>query len=127
MNQMEQKLTSLEVAEMENPKCIYVLKAQDGSVKVCVSRDISKRKNVVQGQSGRKIVDCFFTDMCSNSYQIELEVKKRFSSKKMEGEWFVADFEAVKNTVVSVFIEMHKEEIKKESDGIDRLLDFIFS
>lgn len=65
--------------------------------------------------------------MCSNSYQIELEVKKRFSSKKWRGEWFVADFEAVKNTVVSVFIETHKEETKKESDGIDRLLDFIFS
>lgn len=60
MNELEQKtITSMDVAEMENPKCIYVLKAQDGSVKVGVSKDISKRKNVVQGQSGRKIVDCF--------------------------------------------------------------------
>lgn len=63
MNELQQKLDSREVAEMEKAKVVYLLKSVDNSVKIGVTEEFERRLKVVQNQSG-KVIDNGYGVLC---------------------------------------------------------------
>ena len=125
---LEQKyIESREVAEMDKPKVVYLLLAKDKSVKVGVTRDLEKRKNQLQNTSGKEIIDCFATGYCSNPYFLERLFKNNFVENRIVGEWYHVDFEVAKSFLTDIYISNAVKKKKEKDDGIERLLDFIFS
>lgn len=79
------------------PKSIYILLADDNSVKIGVSNNVKYRMNVLENQTGKTILKYYYTPQCSNSFEIESKMHKIFNNKKIYGEWFDIDYsEAVK-------------------------------
>ena len=79
--------------DIENPKCVYVLLASDNTVKVGVTKDFELRKRVVQNQSGKLVKKSYSTEICSNAYEIENEVKKTLLPKRLCEEWYTEDYD----------------------------------
>lgn len=97
-------------------KSIYVLRAEDETVKIGVSKNVEQRIKTLQGASGKKIVECFCTQKCSNAYLIETIILKHFSLQRMCGEWTSADFKEVVRYAEEVFAEKSKFEHSKAWD-----------
>lgn len=129
MSNLEQKLDSREVAEIEKAKVVYLLKAADNSVKIGVTEEFEKRLKVIQNQSGKKIVKCYVTGYCSNPFEIEAEFKRMYKNNHIKGEWYSISFEKAKKSLEKIFDSKRVVKTKQlnKENGIDRLLDFIFS
>lgn len=100
-------------------KRVYLIKNQNGLVKVGVSKDIKKRFKVIENTSGVPIVKTFYTDMISNCFEIETNFKKKFKSFSKKGEWFEIDFESAKS-----FIKKQKFEKKIKADNENKVEEF---
>ena len=107
-----------------NAKHVYVLRTIDGSVKIGVSGDITTRMKNIQTASGKKIIDFYYTEKCSNSCEIESIIKKEFSHCKIFGEWFGCDYNDMKKRVIELYDDIAKfnyiteEENKAEQQKI---------
>ena len=84
---------------LKNPKCVYVILAKDNTVKVGITSNFKRRMQEIQSTSGKKIVEYYKTDECSNAERIEALVKNEFKDKHILGEWFSCDFEEIRNSV----------------------------
>lgn len=69
-------------------RCVYAILFDDESVKIGVSKDPKKRINTISHASGKKIVKSWFSDLLENAFDVEHKVHKRFSEKRLKGEYF---------------------------------------
>ena len=69
-------------------RCVYVILFDDESVKIGVSKDPKKRINTISHSSGKKIVESWFSDLLENAFDVEHKAHKRFSEKRLKGEYF---------------------------------------
>lgn len=130
MKVIEKTITSLEVAEMDNPKVVYLFLASDGTLKVGITKDLKARKSAISNQSGKEIIQIFSTEYCSNAIEIEKDFKLAYRDFKLKGEWYQLGYETAKTYIENSYKE--KAVIKprnKERElykAFDKLLDFIF-
>ena len=129
MNELQQKLDSREVAEMEKAKVVYLLKSVDNSVKIGVTEELERRLKVVQNQSGKVIDKCYVTGYRSNPFEIEAEFKRMYKDNRINGEWYSIDFEESKQILKRIFDAKRVVKTRRtnQESGIDKLLNFIFS
>lgn len=78
-----------------NNKCVYVLQMDNGTVKIGVSADFRKRKNVVKNGSGAEVLKACRTDYIdsADAYKIEAACHKAFKLRRLKGEFFKITYE----------------------------------
>lgn len=77
----------------------YVMKNENGLVKIGISCDVDCRQNTLEHASGYKIADVFFIKPKKKASLVENELHKFFKKQRKLGEWFYISFdEAVKKT-----------------------------
>lgn len=113
---------------LDKSKSIYVLLADDNSVKIGVSNNIKHRINTLENQTGKRIINYYITKPCSNSYEIEKMAHIHFKNNRIYGEWFNIDFneayEYVKNLYknMATYIWGNKlEDVKKIEDTFEKV------
>lgn len=131
-NIMENKYYSKKPLENNNKlylhkaKSVYVLLADDGSVKIGVSNNVSHRKHTLENYTGKTIVNYFYTNQCSNSFKIESMAHDYFSKDKIYGEWFNIDFRDACEYVKNLYDNFATYSYRNREDdikNIDRMFD----
>ena len=97
----EKSLCNSNELYLDKPKSIYVLLANDGSVKIGVSNNVEHRKHTLENYTGKTIQEYYHTPLCSNPFEIEANAHNYFIEDRIYGEWFDIDYhkacEYVKN------------------------------
>lgn len=111
-----QTITSLEVAEMveKEMQSIYVVEKENGNVKIGVSSNVRNRIKTLSSQGGFVIKNLFYTEPCSNAYEIEKEAHATLSTERIMGEWFSTDFFKAKQIVEDLYGKISCKETRKE-------------
>lgn len=104
-------------------KSIYVMKSNDGKIKIGVSKCPDKRKKTLESLLNIQILEKYETELCSNSYQIESILHKYFSAYRIYGEWFSCKYELAVSVLNDKFEEM--AEFNNRSDRITILDSFM--
>lgn len=92
-------------------KRVYILKSENGLVKIGISKNVNKRIRNLENSSGYSITDFYSTKMISNSNEIENSLHKKFKANRKCGEWFDIEFE---KTIIALEAEEHKFEYKEK-------------
>lgn len=108
-----------------NPKVIYVLLAEDNTVKVGITSNFAKRLSSIQSGSGKRITECYFTDFCSNAIEIETKIKSYFKEDKILGEWFKCSYKKMVEYLKEVFEKDAKQKIITSEEN-EKLLNNFF-
>jgi len=99
----------------------YVMKNENGLVKIGISKDIDTRQNTLEHTSGYKIIDIFYTKPKRKALIVEAELHRYFSNYRKLGEWFYLEFDdAVEKTkeLSSIDCEIEDEKNKSYEDHI---------
>lgn len=105
---------------MGKGKRVYVIENQKGEVKIGVSNNVDVRIKAIQNQTGYKITNTYFTDICFNPFEIEKEIQNAFEKSKVFGEWFSISFkDAVKETKRVFGQKALFKELKASRNNID--------
>lgn len=99
--------------EYENDETVYnyVMKNENGLIKIGISKDIDVRQKTLEHAGGYEIVEVFYIKPIRKANIVENELHDYFRKNRKLGEWFYIDYdEAVKKTkefakIESVFIE----------------------
>ena len=67
---------------------VYVLLANDSTVKIGVTINPYKRISQIETASGKEIVDWFISQPCLNYIDIENNLHNHFAKARLKGEWF---------------------------------------
>ena len=97
-------------------KSVYVLLADDGTIKIGVSKNVLQRIGALQGASGKKIIESFCTPKCSNAYFIESIILKHYLFNKTYGEWINGNYTEVVNYTKEIFEKVKEFKPSKEFD-----------
>lgn len=80
---------------MANPaECgyLYIIKSEDGPVKIGISIKPEKRICDIETSSGRTIVQTFISPRIPGYYQVEQTLHAKFKDQRIRGEWFNISF-----------------------------------
>lgn len=88
---------------------VYIAKSNIGLVKVGKTRNVPARMKQLSSGSGVFITDVFCTSAEQQYGEIETRSHHLLSSYSQAGEWFSADFDAVKQVVQQVAKNLHTE------------------
>ena len=101
-----EKSTDTYKTYLYKPKSVYVLLADDGSVKIGVSNNVEYRKHVLENYTGKNITKTYFTPPCSNSFAIEKLSHTYFQENRIYGEWFNIDYSEACTYVSNLYSNM---------------------
>lgn len=109
-------ITSLEVAEMveKEMQSIYVVEKENGNVKIGISSNVKNRIKTLSSQGGFAVKNVFYTEPCSNAYEIEREAHATLSTERIAGERFLTDFFKAKQIVEDLYGKISCKEPRKE-------------
>lgn len=93
----------LDKAEKYGWKRVYILKDDRGYVKIGCSKNIDSRLRNISTQGALEEVERYYTDYCSNAFELEEIMHEKFSDFRIKGEWFNADFEICKKELIDIF------------------------
>ena len=114
------ELKSIESLKKTNGGYVYVLLADDNTVKIGITINPFRRVSQIEAASGKEIIDWTISKPCSNCFEIEKELHNHFSKSRLKGEWFNIEYsEAVKELNKSKFKEIYDYEVK------DKIIDTI--
>ena len=82
-----------------NWKHIYAMLADDGKVKIGISKCVHDRVRKIENSKGVKITDYSYTEKCSNPYMIEQMIHEELKDFRHFGEWFTVTFEHAVSTM----------------------------
>ena len=87
------------------PACVYVLLMSNGIVKIGYSGKLRSRVAKIENQTGLTVNDIYFTSFTSREIArfVEWVCQKKFSSRKVEGEFFSVEFNKVCAAVEDFF------------------------
>ena len=71
---------------------VYALELSNGTVKIGIAQNVSKRANTVSHSSGLHIFDVYHTKPAVNARQVELACHKSFDNFRTKGEFFKISF-----------------------------------
>lgn len=117
--------TVMNKKNVKNPKVVYVLLAEDKSVKVGITCNFEKRMLAIQSSSGKRIIKYFHTPFCSNANEIEVKVKEKYKNKTILGEWFNCKFESMVRFVKKEFERNYRIEYWDEKQLDEMKKSFI--
>ena len=85
--------------------CVYVLLMSNGIVKIGYSGKLRSRVAKIENQTGLTVHDIYFTPFTSREIArfVEWVCQKKFSSRKVEGEFFSVDFNEACTAVEDFF------------------------
>lgn len=115
----------LATIEYENDADVYnyVMKNENGLVKIGISKDVDIRQNTLAYAGGYEIVDIYYIKSKRKAHIVENELHKHFSKQRKLGEWFYLSFdEAVEMTNVFAKKDCVYLEDKNE-DKDERILN----
>ncbi|NRU52589.1 GIY-YIG nuclease family protein [Clostridium beijerinckii] len=72
---------------------VYVLLANDNTVKIGITVHPITRVRQIENASGKSINDYCISNPCSNYMEIEKDMHKKFKKYRLEGEWFNCSFQ----------------------------------
>ena len=96
-----------------NWKHIYAMLADDGKVKIGISKNVDKRIQSIECSKEVCILKVYKTDMCANPYTVERKCHDFFKEKRVFGEWFDIRFEDAVSCICETFekyADFHEEE-----------------
>jgi hypothetical protein len=67
---------------------VYIIENEHGMVKIGVSKQPIKRIQILQNQSGLKIVNSYISEPTTKYRDIEKYLHQQFSIYRKKGEWF---------------------------------------
>lgn len=117
--------TAMNDKNIKNPKVVYVLLAEDKSVKVGITCNFEKRMLAIQSSSGKRIINYFHTPFCSNANEIETKAKEKYKNKNILGEWFNCKFENMVGFVKKEFARSSRIEYWDEKQLDEMKKSFI--
>lgn len=96
-----ESLLDVSVSKEVKVRFIYVALFSDGMVKIGMSMSPEKRINVISKQSGRLVVDSFYTKVADgvNASKVEARILNSLSEFNVNGEWFDIDYQMAKAKV----------------------------
>ena len=104
---------------------IYILKRDDGLIKIGRSINAEYRVDSIASIGGFKVESTFYSAPCSNGSVIEKNMHNHFKKYRVKGEWFDVDFSECVNYLQSVYAKHADTEIKYsnmiELEDIDRI------
>lgn len=106
---------------------VYVIKKEDGAVKIGISQDVQKRVNALSKQGGFEIVNQFHTEPCSNAHEIEREMHMKYKKLRIDGEWFNVSFEKAVKALKVLFDKKASLVPKKSKVPSLEDIDALFS
>lgn len=84
------------LSEPDSPKqgYVYVLKMNNGTVKIGVATDVLKRSNTIENSSGLEVDETFSTGQIDRrvAYKVEHACHKTFAAYRAKGEFFTVSF-----------------------------------
>ena len=90
------ELKSIGNLKETNGGYVYVLLADDNTVKIGVTVNPFKRVSQIETASGKEIIDWTLSKPCSNYLEIEKELHDHFSKSRLKGEWFNIEYPEAK-------------------------------
>lgn len=94
-----------------NWKHIYVMGAENGRIKIGISKNVEERARVIGLEKEVGILNVYKTKLCSNPYAIERLCHEHFNDKRIVGEWFDISFDDAVSVVKNIF-NKHAEFIE---------------
>ena len=77
-----------------NPEgCLYIIKSEEGPVKIGISIDPKERIRALSATSGRGIIQSFISPVLPHSDQLERSLHAHFALARTYGEWFNIEFD----------------------------------
>ena len=101
-----------------NWKHVYAMLANDGKIKIGISKYVPDRVKEIENQKEIEITDYFFTEKCSNPYMVERMIHEELKDFRHSGEWFTVTFEHAVRTIDKIFkkyAKFDKSENNKET------------
>ena len=99
---IEGKNVIKELEKLENHAkkgCVYLLKKENGLVKIGVSLNPLARIKALQTHFAEKLVDVYISEPTENYKEIEVKCHKFFKEKRVIGEWFNVDLKLAKERI----------------------------
>jgi hypothetical protein len=93
----EKLLKEMESVKNSDGGYVYILLADDKTVKIGVTVQPYTRVRQIETASGKTIIDWMFSKACSNYLDIEKSMHDKFKSSRLEGEWFKCSFDKAKS------------------------------
>ena len=87
-------------AAYEPPKkCVYILRLNNGTIKIGVTKNFLQRMNTVSNSSGLEVVGWCHTDYLPqrDAYTIESSCHKIFGKQRIKGEFFSTSYETCRS------------------------------
>lgn len=94
--------TAISFCPEQKEHVVYVLQMENGTVKIGRSKQLEKRKKVLENSSGLKIINEWCTKKMFRQDASKLETKahKHFSLNKKRSEYFCIDFYEAVNFLI---------------------------
>ena len=106
--------------------CVYVFRLGNDTTKIGVTADLVDRARGVERSSGSKVVRIHNSDFVDRELALKLEksLHNKFSSQRLEGEFFSVTFEAACRELERCLAELHLFEplALPDVDLADKLL-----
>lgn len=83
-----EELKVIESLKGTNGGYVYVLLANDNTVKMGVTTNPYKRISQIETASGKEIIDWYVSEPCVNYIDIEKKLHNYFAKTRLKGEWF---------------------------------------
>ena len=86
-----------------NWKHVYAMLADDGKVKIGISKCVHDRVKKIENSKEVKITNYSYTEKCSNPYMVERMIHEELKDFRHFGEWFTVAYEHAVSTMNSIF------------------------
>lgn len=112
------------------PRSLYVVLAEDGLVKIGVTKNICHRVKGIRNSGHGKVINYFVTEKCKNSYSIEKMIHDELKKYMISGEWFNIPYKSAVDYVKKIFdiyTDKCKESISNQGKSVyacETLLDY---
>ena len=105
--------------EVDTYKHVYIILANDNTIKIGITSNIDRRFNQIKNASGKDIVDFIYTDMLSNAYDIEQFLLHYFDDFRINGEWLQGvKFNVVVTKLNDIIHKYYLNDINLEDNKI---------
>lgn len=110
-------------------KSIYVMDFGNKEIKIGISKEVQHRMHTHEVNIHKKCKNLYYTEKCSNPFEIEKEIQKKLANSIDFGkEWFKVSYEEAVSVVKKAFEEKAEfiDTTMEDHERIDRFIDYLF-
>lgn len=90
-------------------KCLYLLQMSNGTIKIGIATDVSRRISQIKSASGMSVERCIYTNDFENAHKYESWLHKKYKGDRKNGEYFSTSFCTVERDFVKIAKEKNVE------------------